>query len=97
MAESGQPFVLSEVNIIIKKKYPTSGILDKLTTGQNLNCYSIKSSLYVNVFLLERICILDSIQVNWNGNYATWEKNPLLQETKVDKSLIFCILYDPFY
>ena len=40
MAETGQPFVLSEVNIIIKSKYPASGILDKLTTGQNLNCYS---------------------------------------------------------
>ena len=32
MAETGQPFVLSEANIIIKSKYPASGILDKLTT-----------------------------------------------------------------
>ena len=40
MAETGQPFVLSEVNIIIQRKYPASGILDKLTTGTNFNCYS---------------------------------------------------------
>ena len=40
MADPVQPFVLSEVNIIIKRKYPASGILDKLTTGQNLNSYS---------------------------------------------------------
>ena len=31
-------FVLFEVNTIIKSKYP--GILDKMTTEQNLNCYS---------------------------------------------------------
>ena len=40
MAETGQPFVFSKVNIIIKSKYPASSILDKLTAGQNLNCYS---------------------------------------------------------
>ena len=33
-------FVPFEVNITIKSKYSGSCILNKLTTGQNLNCYS---------------------------------------------------------
>ena len=79
MAETGQPFVLFEVNIIIKNKWPASSILDKLTTGlsaiQITNCYPDKISLCVNVFLLERTCILDSVQVNRNGNYMLAGKN----------------------
>ena len=65
MAETGQTFVLSEVNVIIKSKYPAPGILDKLTTGQNFNGYSRSNSFCVNFVLLESLS-LDSVQVNRN-------------------------------
>ena len=50
MAEIGQPFVLSEVNIIIKSKYPASGILDKILTA-----IPDISSFCVDFFLLENL------------------------------------------
>ena len=43
-------FVPFEVNITIKSKYSASGILDKLTTGQNLTAIPDKSSFGFNFF-----------------------------------------------
>ena len=54
MAETGQPFALSEVNIIIQSKYQASGILDKLTIGQNLTAIPDKSFFCVNFFFFLR-------------------------------------------
>ena len=85
MAETGQPFALSEVNIIIQSKYQASGILDKLTTGQNLTAIPDKSFFCVNFFffLFERTCILDSFQVNRNGtDKLAGEKKPTVAGNK---------------
>ena len=53
--------------------------------------------LFIFFFFPERTCILDSFQVNGNGTDMLTGKRPLLQETKVDKSRIFCIRQDSFY
>ena len=98
MAETGQPFALSEVNIIIQSKYQASGVLDKLTTGQNLTAIPDKSFFCVNFFFLfERTCILDSFQVNRNGtDKLAGKKKPTVAGNKSRQITHFCILQDPF-
>ena len=93
-------FVPFEVNITIKSKYSASGILDKLTTGQNLNRYSRWNflSCYLFIFLSERTCILDSFQVNKNRtNMLTGKKNQnTVAGNKSRQSRIFYIVKTHF-